>query len=59
MLCGLIGALLAQTGEPGTSVSAGVLWHALAGAEGEKRYGMYELTAEKLIECLYEARKNA
>jgi len=59
VLCGLIGALLAQTGEPGTSASAGVLWHALAGAEGEKRYGMYELTAEKLIECLYEARKNA
>ena len=58
VLCGIISALYAQTGSPCESALLGTLWHALAGKAGEKRFGMYELTADELIECLHEARKD-
>ena len=59
VLCGIIAALYAQTGESFFSAVLGTLWHALAGRAGGERFGERELTAEGLIACLAEAEKRA
>ena len=58
VLAGMMGALLHQKNLPLQAAGLACLWHGMAGKTGEKKYGLLELTAEQLIDCLYEARKN-
>lgn len=58
VLAGMMGALLHQKTLPLQAAGLACLWHGMAGKAGEKKYGLLELTAEQLIDCLYEARKN-
>ncbi|MBQ6950179.1 MAG: NAD(P)H-hydrate dehydratase, partial [Clostridia bacterium] len=57
VLAGMLGALLHEEMLPLQAAGLACLWHGMAGEAGEKKYGLLELTAEKLIECFYEARK--
>ena len=57
VLAGMLGAVLHREQDPLQAAGLSCLWHGLSGEAGEKRFGMQELTAETLIECFYEARK--
>lgn len=54
VLCGMMAALMAQGC---FAPPLACLWHGMAGAEGEKKYGQLELTSEQVIACLHEAQK--
>lgn len=56
VLCGIIAALLVNH-DPWEAAALGSLWHGLAGAVGEKKYGQIELTGEQQIASLWDARK--
>ena len=58
VLAGMLGALLHQKTLPFQAAGLACLWHGRAGEVGEKKYGLMELTAEQLIACFYEARKD-
>ena len=58
VLAGMLGALLHRYRFPLEAAGLACLWHGMAGEAGEKKYGMQELTAEQLIDCFCEARKN-
>ena len=57
VLAGMLGALLHRERDALQAAGLGCLWHGLAGEAGEKRFGIHELTAEQLIDCFYEARR--
>ena len=57
VLAGMLGALLHEEMLPMQAAGLACLWHGMAGEAGEKKYGLLELTAETLIDCFYEGRK--
>ena len=58
VLAGMLGTLMHQADDAMHAAGLACLWHGMAGKAGEKKYGMREMTAEQLIECFYEARKD-
>ena len=58
VLAGMLGTLLHQADSAFHAAGLACLWHGMAGKAGEQKYGLREVTAEQLIHCFYEARKN-
>ena len=57
-LCGILAALANDTQRDSLEIAAlAALWHGLAAAAGEMRFGRRELTADQLIGCLHAAER--
>ena len=55
-LTGILAALLYEA-NPLEAAALACLWHGMAGAVGEERYGRRELTADQMIACLHDAER--
>jgi len=55
-LSGILAARLHET-YPLNAAAQACLWHGMAGAVGEKRFGQRELTTGQMIDCLHEAEQ--